>query len=73
MEAEAALELGQSILDILEDDIGEDAYQQAADYFESVKDKTESIMESIEEWDNATDGQVRALENMKAGLERWVH
>jgi len=43
------------------------------DFADSVWDKTESIMESVERSHSATDGQLTALENMLEGLQRWFH
>lgn len=49
----------------------EDLPSRAADFAESVEEKIKSIREWIEEHDDVTDNQVRALENMGAGIDRW--
>jgi hypothetical protein len=43
------------------------------DFAESVSDKARSIGESVERSKSATDGQIKALQNMLDGLERWQH
>jgi hypothetical protein len=42
------------------------------EFAEGVKDRTKGIQSWIEEHKHCTDKQLEALQNMKAGLERWV-
>lgn len=46
--------------------------EQAEDFGQSVESKMLSIRDWIEKNDHATDKQVNALENMHAGLKKWV-
>lgn len=67
MDYEEALGICEQILD-LTDDIPE-AGQSFAD---SVREKTEGIQYWIEENEHCTEAQGSALENMLAGVERWL-
>lgn len=42
-------------------------------FAESVSGKAADILESVEQFGCATDGQLQALENMLNGLQRWFH
>jgi hypothetical protein len=42
-------------------------------YFEDIREKAISVGDSIEEYNNCTANQARALKNWQAGLEKWVH
>jgi len=44
-----------------------------ANYGESVGEKAEAIMHSVLTVHRITDGQMKALENMKTGLEKWFN
>jgi hypothetical protein len=57
-------------LDGLLDDIED--IDAAADFYESVKEKADSMRMWIEDREYATIGQVTALENMIAGCRRWL-
>lgn len=43
-----------------------------AGFYDSVKNKAESIMENVENFGDATDRQLDTLENMLAGCEKWL-
>jgi hypothetical protein len=65
--AEEAVAIADEALELI-DDLPDAAY----DFGESVKEKIESIRSTIIERDRVTDKQFSALENMKAGIERWL-
>jgi len=59
---------------VLADDINDliaDLPVAAFNFGQSVGEKVESIMSSIYEVHRVTENQMRAMENMKAGLEKW--
>lgn len=68
MEWEDADELCDEILADIED-----IPEAGADFAESVRDKVESIQATIQGNANATDRQVAALENIHAGVKKWLH
>lgn len=62
-----ALELCEAI-----DSMADDVPERGSDFADSVRDKAHDIAFSIEEKDFVTEGQINALENMHAGLQRWI-
>ena len=65
---EEAIALAKSILEDIEE-----LPEVAEDFAASVGEKAASIIEWIEEHDHVTDGQIMALENMRDGIDRWLH
>ena len=63
-----ALELVDEIVSMAESG---DLPSAASDFAESVKEKAQSIGETIEELGRVTDNQMTALTNMRDGLARW--
>lgn len=47
--------------------------ENGQEFADSVLEKAESIAETVERSDYATDGQLQALENMLEGLRAWFH
>ena len=68
-----AIEYGEETIRIIDDDLSDGALAKAATFFESVRDKTRSIIETVEERGEVTRAQSNALENMREGVEKWVH
>jgi hypothetical protein len=64
-----AIDLLDELDGLLDDIEGIDA---AADFYESVKEKADSMRRWIEDREYATVGQVTALENMIVGCRRWL-
>lgn len=64
---EAALELGDAILDVLDD-----LPEAAEDFCEGVEKRTRSIMKWVEDKEAVTDKQMTALENMLHGAHKWL-
>lgn len=52
--------------------MADDVPERGADFAESVCDKTSDIGDTIEETGVVTEGQMKALENMREGLQRWL-
>lgn len=46
--------------------------ERAEDFVESVKAKFDAIVESVNRSDGASEGQIRAIENMAGGVRRWL-
>jgi hypothetical protein len=66
-EVNDALELARSILDDVEE-----VPEEGEDFAAGIQETTEGIMETIEEKDFVTPNQLRALVNMRNGLNRWL-
>ena len=72
MDAEEAVELCDEILDMIEDDIDEKAYDRGFDFFSSVEEKVKSMKIWIEENNKVTPKMVSSLESMKSGVAKWI-
>lgn len=72
MTAKEAIELCDEILDMIEDDIDEKAYDRGFDFFSSVQEKVKSMKIWIEENDKVTPKMVRSLEGMRDGVAKWI-
>jgi len=66
-EVAKALELADSILEKITD-----LPERAEEFGDSVESKVISISETIESRNHVTPAQMNALENMLAGVERWI-
>lgn len=64
---EDALALCDEIRELLDD-----LPERADDFATSVEEKVDSIAEWIADNEHVTPAQLQALENMKAGCERWL-
>ena len=72
MFADEAVELAQEIVQMIEEDITEEQYAAGDEFFDSVMEKAKDIGQSIQERKRASPNQVRALENMKKGVQKWI-
>jgi len=61
------IQLCRDILDSIDD-----VPDAGADFAAGVEETTEGIMATIEERGRATENQLKALRNMKAGLDKWL-
>lgn len=67
MDYEEAIELCDEILASLED-----LPEQAEDFSDSVYEKVTSMRVWIEENERVTDKMISALENIQAGVSKWL-
>lgn len=67
-----ANELIAKIQETIEDDVPEWATDKAEEFFDDVLEKTKDIATTIERTERASDGQIQALENMLAGVRKWI-
>ncbi len=63
----AALATARDVLGLCED-----VPEAGQEYAESVYEKVSSIMETISSKERVTDRQLEAMQNMRAGLEKWI-
>jgi len=64
-------QLASRIVELIDEELPESALEKAPDFFESVKEKTLAINETVATTNRATSGQVRALKNMLGAVEAW--
>jgi hypothetical protein len=67
-----ALDLVDQIVDAVDDDVPSRAKEKHADFFESVVEKAKGIGETVRGRGEVTPGQLKALNNMLAGVVKWT-
>lgn len=68
---EKAMKLCDEIQEIQDENYDSIAFAGRS-FFNDIVETMEEIKESVEKYQNATDKQVSALQNMKYGMEKWV-
>lgn len=71
-EVREALDLADRIEETYEDEVPDRAKEDGEDFFEGVLGRTRAIAETIDRTQRVTDGQLTALQNMLAGVEKWA-
>jgi hypothetical protein len=71
-EVEKAREILDEICETIEDEISDRIKDEHAQYFEDVEEKAKSIFSTIEKTERVSGAQMSALENMLAGVKKWV-
>lgn len=72
-EVKEAMDVAMEIVRVIEEEIEEYTKVKHEDYFESVMDKARAIYKTIKNSNHASKGQRNALDNMLAGIKKWVH
>lgn len=67
-----ALELAATIVDLVEEELPDGAYERGQEFFDSVLEKSRAIAETVEARGLVTAAQAAALRNMEAGVRRWL-
>lgn len=71
-EVKEALEKGQTILALIEDEVSEKSKLDCADFFESVTDGVKGVCETIEKNGSVSDKQLRSLTNWEAAVRKFI-
>lgn len=71
MNVTAAQELGQATRDLIEELEQDPRAQEGCDFFASVAERLEAILETVAARGCVSENQARALQNMHAGVARW--
>lgn len=67
----AAIRLGEETLQIIED-LSERTQAKYSDFFESVTEKIEAILDTLHRQNKVTEGQTTALENMNNAVRKYT-
>jgi len=70
MDVTEAMEVVDEINDLIEEYDGDS--DDARDFFDSVLEKADGILQTIENRGRVTDNQAAALENMLGGVRKWI-
>jgi hypothetical protein len=67
-----ASNLCDEIVEMIDDDISEDAYDRAEDFFDGVRARAVSMQEWIDDAERVTPKMVDALTKMKQSVKAWI-
>ena len=69
---ELAVDQGMEIIELIDVDLPEGA-ENAAEFFEDVRAKVSSVVETIEQKRAVTEKQQAALDGWERGVRAWIH
>ncbi len=72
MEPDEAIQAISDLIDRIEEDVPEWAWDKAPDFFEDVKEQATEVSATIEETQNVTSAQERAIHNWAEGVGKWI-
>ena len=72
MDVEEAIEAISDLIDRIDDDVPEWAWDKAPEFFEDVKENATEVSATIEETQNVTPEQERAIRNWTDGVNKWI-
>jgi hypothetical protein len=67
-----AIEQADRILEAIEDDLPERAWDRAADFFEDVQTKVKDVRATVERLQRVSEKQLLALDNWEAAVNKWI-
>ncbi len=71
-EVVAALKRADDLLDLIEDDVPERAWDKAQAFFESVQTGVKAVRATIARTSRVTENQLRAFDNWEAAVGKWI-
>lgn len=67
------VELCEEIVEMIDDEIPDHAWNKAAEFFEDVRAKAIGVRETLGRTGWVSEGQERALNNWRDGVRKWIH
>jgi vacuolar-type H+-ATPase subunit H len=71
-DAQAAVEAAEETARLIDEDVPDGAKDKNPEFFETVREKSLSIAETIRTRGTVSDKQREALDNMQAGVKKWI-
>ena len=71
MDDQDFLTLADELLETIEE-LSDDTYTKASNFFDSVKEKVDSMAKRVRDGAPVSQAMGIALENMQAGVSRWI-
>ena len=72
VQVERVKRLAQEIIEVIDDEVSDEAKDRAVGFFESVREKANEIEKTVTARAGYTVKQEQALENMLRGVRKWV-
>lgn len=67
-----ALDQCETILNLIDEDVPEWAWDKSPDFFEKIQERVRSMSDWIEDHEHVTEKMADALDNMEAGVRKWI-
>jgi hypothetical protein len=72
MDLDEAIEHAEETIRLIDEDVPEWAANKAPEFFEDIRSKLLSVLESLRGQTNPTPRQCDALEGWRSGVEKWI-
>jgi len=72
----SAIEASQqcdTIVELIDEEVPEEAFDKAGEMFESIRKGAVDMQEKIQTWGSVTEGQQTALDNWEENVRKWIH
>jgi archaellum component FlaC len=69
---EKAVDQGMALIETIDEDLPEHAWDAASDFFEDVREKVSQVVERIETTKSVSDKQLAALDGWESGVRKWI-
>jgi len=67
-----AIQQCDRIVEMIDDDVPDEAKDRASDFFEDVREKVIEVQDTVTSSGHVTSKQQRALDNWEAGVAKWI-
>lgn len=68
-----AVEQADRILELIDEDLPERAWDKAAEFFEDIQTKVKAVKLTVEQTSTVTDRQQAALDSWEEAVRKWIH
>ena len=67
-----ALDQCETIIELIDNEVPDHAWDTSPDFFESIREKVNSMSEWIEENEHITPRMQKSLDGMEQGVRKWI-
>ena len=64
--------LGERTIEMIDEEVPAHALERAPEFFEDIRDKTQQVLETIEQRQSVSPNQARALQGWQNGVAKWI-
>lgn len=72
MTAAEAIALGERTIEMIDEEVPAHALEKAPDFFEDIREKTQQVLETIEQRQSVSPNQAKALQGWQNGVAKWI-
>lgn len=67
-----AIALGERTIEMIDEEVPAHALERAPEFFEDIRDKTQQVLETIEQRQSVSPNQAKALQGWQNGVAKWI-